>query len=400
MCHAEEKKDNLVCQQQIEDLTRRLQVMKEKDWQMKKGRELEQDLKERALEREREKVDEWEKQRRKERDRERKERERERETARERERELEREREAEQQRQNDELKEEIWRLKRDRKLEDEPSPSKGMVEKEQIGEASKSGEKKNNFWDGSDFMMATETSFEKMQKKMKEIQEVVSGLDSAKKNDEQIDIGHDHSTDTVVRATRRASVSASSQGLNESVTFERMKKKMDEISRWASLDSVWDDAEETAGDHFQHAQGEQSLASGWKVGENSPKKRVAARHHARAYRADTVAMGMGAVGSEIVQRSPFRPIPPPRDPRLEKVFGEIDTLQNEWQGPRPRPSAGNLALRLAENTTPQRGEIQLTLSEEDKVISKVPLPPSDGSPAPPEAICSTRQPIELPGRYE
>ena len=77
MCHAEEKKDNLVCQQQIEDLTRRLQVMKEKDWQMKKGRELEQDLKERALEREREKVDEWEKQRRKERDRERKERERE-----------------------------------------------------------------------------------------------------------------------------------------------------------------------------------------------------------------------------------------------------------------------------------------------------------------------------------
>lgn len=384
MYHAEEKKDNLVCQQQIEDLTRRLQVMKEKDWQVEKGRELEKDLKERALEKEREKIVEWERQRRKERDRERKERERERETAREREREFEREREAEQRRQNDELKDEIWRLKRDRKLEDEPSPEKGMVAKEQSGEASKSGEKKNNFWDGSDFMMATETSFEKMQKKMKEIQEVVSGLDSAKKDDKKNDSGHDHSTDTVVRAARRASVSASSQGLNESVTFERMKKKMDEISRWASLDSVWDDAEETAGDHFQHAQGEQSSASGWKVGDDSPKKRVAARHHAqRAYRADTVAMGTGAVCSEIVQRSPFRPIPPPRDPRLEKVFGEIDTLQSEWKGPRPRPSAGNRALQLAENTTPQRSEIQLTLSEEDKAISN-----------------STRQPIELPGRYE
>lgn len=389
MTRAEEKKDNLVCQQQIEDLTRRLQGQKERDLEEK----------ERTIEKEREKVAEWERQREKERNMDRKERERERESARERERMREREREAEQRRQNDKLREELQGLKRERRLEEESSPGKS-AEKEMDGKDNQSGEKKkNNFWDGSDFLMATETSFDRMQKKMKEIQQVVAGLDTVKKVQDVVDT-EKGAQDVVTGLT------------SESVTFEKMMKKMDDI---ASLDCGWEPAEDTQGDHFRHA-GEEDSGAGWVIGTGSPKKRVAARHQTQRSWINTVGMDAGAAGSEIIHRSPFRPIPPPRDARLDHLFGQIDSLQSEWRGPRPRPtqgadkpievfsplapevSAASRAPEILEITSPSRQDIQLTFSSAEREITKVPSPPTSNSAAPAGVVRTTRPAIELPSR--
>ena len=165
--------------------------------------------------------------------------------------------------------------------------------------------------------MATEDSFQRIQKKMREIQAAVAteagtpvsfekmqaqmleitaaaNKDAAAKKD---DVGgRDKSVDstgTVVHLSPSYSgeLPCSKKGhISTSVTFEKMQQKMKEMSYMLSLDSVWnkDDTErvrerelEVQRARDQLAREKENRADGRSVGITSPKKKVAVRSHSR-----------------------------------------------------------------------------------------------------------------------
>ena len=189
-----------------------------------------------------------------------------------------------------------------------------------IREATGSGSGRNKFWDGSSFKMATEVSFERMQKKMAEIQAAVATesvlateISCEKMQEQMLDIqaaakgvdvgGGDKSTDstgTVVHlsTSRGGELPSERKGHpSTSATFEKMQRKMKEMSHMLSLDSVWNEEDtervrererqlEHERERIQARGGErawekENQADGGSVRFISPKKQVAVRLHSR-----------------------------------------------------------------------------------------------------------------------
>ena len=191
-------------------------------------------------------------------------------------------------------------------------------------------------WDGGSFKMATEDSFDRIQKKMREIQAAVAteagtpvsfekmqaqmlevtaaaNRDAATNKD---DVGgRDKSVDstgTVVHLSPSYSgglPGAKKGHISTSVTFEKMQQKMKEMAYMLSLDSVWnkEDTErvrererevERQRARDQVAREKENRADGRSVGFTSPKKKVAVRSHSRH---------RGGATPEVVERrfSPF-----------------------------------------------------------------------------------------------
>jgi|EP00802_Teleaulax_amphioxeia_P005383 hypothetical protein len=188
-------------------------------------------------------------------------------------------------------------------------------------EAMGSGFRANKFWDGSSFKMATEVSFEKMQKKMAEIQAAVAmesavstGISFEKMQDQMLDVqaaakadmgGRDKSIDstgTVVHLSpsRGGELPSEKKGHSShstSATFEKMQQKMKEMSSMLSLDSVWNEEdtervrererqleherERNQARRRERAWEKENQADGGSLRSTSPKKQVAVRLHSR-----------------------------------------------------------------------------------------------------------------------
>jgi hypothetical protein len=191
----------------------------------------------------------------------------------------------------------------------------------------------------SNAMNAAEASFERIQEKMEEIRAAVHQVgqpSAAGDADKSTD-----SSNTVVHvgSRREQDVEGVTGGvLSADKTFDRMQKKMEEISKLVSLGSV--EKEDEEGNSIKTiGQGAKVSSTFFSEGPHrrgSPKTKVALHVSRRS----SDAKRAGASGSEIVEKSPFRPIPPPPDARFDRVMGQIDSLQSEWKGHRQPRSAG------------------------------------------------------------
>ena len=102
-----------------------------------------------------------------------------------------------------------------------------------------------------------------------------------------------------------------------------LQRKMQEISQLVSLDTVWTKKEPEEGPEMRGRVQEmekENRVEGWTVVKESPKKKTAILYQgARSGKA-------GGAGAELIARSPFRPVPPPPDPLLDKLIGQVKSI--------------------------------------------------------------------------
>ena len=217
---------------------------------------------------------------------------------------------------------------------------------------------------------ASETSPDKMQHKMAQIRASVRGDLSASANvlntcAQAETVLHEK----LVNISSNSSLMMSSESIVGEMdqTFDRMQRKMREISQIVTenTENLGDAAgvhllplndeqlspgagnriisstlhvqsADTALDHLMDTldslpnpltSGIAESPGGWAVWKGSPKTKVSIPfQHKEAFRKRSGS------AAEVVERSPFRPKPPASDARLDKLLGQIDSLQNDWKG--------------------------------------------------------------------
>ena len=218
--------------------------------------------------------------------------------------------------------------------------------------------------------ITSETSPDKMQNKMAQIRAAVRGDLSASANflntcAQSSSVLHEK----LVNISSNSSLMMSSESVVDDMdqTFDRIQRKMREISQIVTENTenlgdaagvhllpmndeqlspgagtrtisstVQVQSADTALDHLMDTldslpnpltSGIAESPGGWAVWKGSPKTKVSIPfQHKEAFRKRSGS------AAEVVERSPFRPKPPASDARLDKLLGQIDSLQNDWKG--------------------------------------------------------------------